>query len=151
MTAQMNAHPGLPTESKDSTLDQPTIITITINATFLKQNPSASLTQLNFFPHHTLLPATSSTDKIALDLQDLLELLQHPSLPISFPNYGTDLYQCICRLDKHLSSTKPKSTTANNKTSLLPIAISRVLHSNCQRRQRVPSPTVQRVVKQPQT
>ena len=43
----MNAYPGLTTVQKDSTLDQPTIITVTINATSLQQNPSASLTQLN--------------------------------------------------------------------------------------------------------
>ena len=45
----MNTHPGLPTVPKDSTLDQPAIITVTINAISLKPNPSVSLTQLNSF------------------------------------------------------------------------------------------------------
>ena len=47
---------------------------------------------VEFFPHHTPLPATSSSDKIVLVLQDLLEMIQHPSPPTTFPHYGTELH-----------------------------------------------------------
>ena len=86
-----------------------------------------------FFPHHTPLPATSSSDKIVLVLQDFLGLLQHQSPPTPFPNYGTDLHQCIRHLDTHLSPTATKSKPANSMASPLSITTPRVLHSNSQR------------------
>ena len=86
------------------------------------------------FPRHTLITATSLSDKLLLVLQNPIDLLQHPSPPIPFPNYGTELHQCIRRLGKHMLPMTPKSKTTNNKTFLLPIATSRVLRSNTQRR-----------------
>ena len=117
----MNARPGLITAPKDSTLDQPTTITVTINATFL---PIRVSNTVEFFPHHTPPSATLSTDKITLVLQDLL---QNPSPPTLFPNYGTDLHQCIQRLHKHLTpaSNTPKPNT--NKTTPLPLPTPRMI------------------------
>ena len=86
---------------------------------------------VEFFPRHTPLLATSSTDKIVLVLQDLLELLQHPSPPTPFPTYSTDLHQCVQRLDTHLSPTSIPSTT--KMTSPVQIPTPRVLRSTSHR------------------
>ena len=121
MTEQLNDHPGSITVYNDSTLGQPTTITVTINATSREQNPYVYLTLLNSFLTPPTITTISSSDKLLLVLQNLLDLLQH-----------TDLRQCIHCLDNHLSLRTPKSKSANNTTSLLPIATPRVLRSNFQ-------------------